>query len=84
METLSYITLDSQKDKAELIVQLSGGGAAISIKRNAPAKEVIYLLRELAHSLENGIEQRDASQPGVQPTADHAAHDQQSHQPGLL
>lgn len=61
METLKFISLDSQTDKAELIVQFSGGGAAISIKKNAPAKEVVYLLRELAHALEEGIAQRDAA-----------------------
>jgi hypothetical protein len=68
METLDYIILDTTTDKTELIVQLSGGGASISIKRRATAKEVVYLLRDLAHSLEKGVEQRNAAQQSVQAT----------------
>ena len=66
-EWLKYIQID--RETGHLTVQLSGGGAAQTFRREMPASEVVFILRLLAETLERGMMDRlrTADQPAVTP-----------------
>jgi len=64
MERLDYIRYD--KEICNLVVQLSGGGAASYFYPNMDSLEVIRELRHLADLLERGVNARKlSSAPGA-------------------
>lgn len=66
METLRYMAVDrrgSDGDRYELTVQLSGGGAGMSIPRGLSADLVIRQLRSFADELEYTVGLRRVDAP---------------------
>jgi hypothetical protein len=63
-EHLVYIIVKAQEsDRRDLVVQMSGGGALISFRKQDKAHKVIGGLRDLADELERSIADRAAEHP---------------------
>lgn len=59
-EVVEYIV--HRPEQQELVVQLSGGGAAVGFIGGMKAKDAIHNLRLLADRLERGLQKRAAGQ----------------------
>jgi len=59
-EVVEYVV--HRTERQELVVQLSGGGAAVGFISGMKAKDAIHNLRLLADRLERGVQKRATDQ----------------------
>jgi hypothetical protein len=63
VEYLQYI---SAGERDEIVIQLTGGGVAATFIKGISSANVAYILRDLADRLEQGVNERSASEPGAE------------------